>query len=873
MAERALPVTGENGGDLGAFYERESARIRRQFETSLDGAALTRMRAGLVDEMLDRLWLKHVDPDGAGTQGLTLMALGGYGRGGLFPYSDIDLLFLCEKELPGQELKDRIRMLNQDLWDARLKVSPSTRVLEDCDKLQQDNVEFTVSLLDCRYLCGDLGLFERLRQQVIPGLVARESQAIVKRLTEVNDRRRAKYGNTIFHLEPNLKDGPGGLRDHHVAMWLSQIAGFTRTRTWVEPSQQFPALLRDECAEAIKFLSSVRCFLHYRQGRDENTLSWDAQDEAAARGIGLGALGRTEPAAWMRAFYRHARAISKLAAESLEDIPSQKSSLYKTFQSWRSRVSNADFSVVNGRVYLQQPSALSNPEMMLRAFEFVAQHGTPLAAATEQRVKQHLPALEEAIKPGKSSVHWWAHLREIITRPHAAEALRQMHQLGVLPIILPEFHDIDCLVLRDLYHRYTVDEHTFLAVETLQKLNDPQTDMELNFGGILSELQNPERLFMAMLLHDVGKASSPGDHVGASTELARKRLEALKLRPEEIEDICFLIQTHLDMSAALRRDIFDQSSVVNFARKVETPERLKMLCLLTYADIKAVNPESLTPWKAENLWHLFMNTTRAHSRLLDLDRLHPNEDDEQLASIRALAPKLGKRLKTFLDGLPQRYLKVHSASEVLAHVEMASLLGGGVVQTKLNRKGNLFELMLVTKDRPLIFANTAGTLSAWGMNIVRADAFSNSAGVVVDTFQFTDRFHTLELNLQEWDRFQASIADVLTGKTSLEKLAAGRRKPATGAPKVVVHTSVEFDDECSGHSTLIEVVTQDRPGLLYRIGAQLAEHECNIELALIDTEGQMAIDVFYLTRNGAKLSAEQQEKLGKAIHQELASAG
>jgi [protein-PII] uridylyltransferase len=865
MTESQLPALSENGNGLAAFYERESVRIRRQFDATLDGAAVTVARAQLVDDMLGRLWQKYLDPALGGTPGLAMVALGGYGRGALFPFSDIDLLFLCESEVPQKELKDRIRSLCQDLWDARLKVSPSTRTIADCDRLHQDNVEFTVSLLDCRFLAGDISLFERLRNDVIPGLAIRESQTIIKRLTEVNDRRRAKYGNTIFHLEPNLKDGPGGLRDQHVAMWLSYVSGFAKTRAWVDPSYSFPALLREECAEATRFLSSVRCFLHYRQGRDENVLSWDAQDEAAQRGIGLNGAAKTAPAEWMRTFFRHARTISKLASQALEDVPSSRSSIYRQFQSWRGRVGNADFSVVNGRVYLQQPSALSDPDLLLRAFEFVAQHGTPLASATEQRIAHRL----EVLAADGANIDWWKYLKTVLTRPRAALALRSMQQLGLLQMMVPEFHDIDCLVLRDLYHRYTVDEHSFLAVETLQKLHDPQSDLELNYGAILEELQHPERLMLAMLLHDIGKATSANNHVTASTELARPRLEALKLSADEIDDVCFLIQGHLDMSAALRRDIFDPASVVSFAQKVETPERLKMLCLLTYADIKAVNPEALTPWKAENLWHLFMGTSRALSRLIDHDRLHPNEDDEQLASIRALAPKLGKRLKNFLDGLPQRYLKVHSASEVLQHVEMASQLGSASVQTKLNRSGNLFELMLVTKDRPLIFANTVGTLSAWGMNIVRADAFSNSDGIVVDTFQFTDRFHTLELNLQEWDRFQASIADVLTGRVSLEKLAAGRRRGDAGEPKVLVPTNIEFDDECSEHSTLVEVVTQDRPGLLYRIAAQLAEHGCNIELALIDTEGQMAIDVFYLSRAGAKLTPEEQEKLRNGLHQEL----
>jgi [protein-PII] uridylyltransferase len=456
-------------------------------------------------------------------------------------------------------------------------------------------------------------------------------------------------------------------------------------------------------------------------------------------------------------------------------------------------------------------------------------------------------------------------------RSHAALALRQMHQLGVLPHIIPEFKAIDCLVLRDLYHRYTVDEHSILAVESLHKLDNPGSEAEQHFAEIQKELLYPERLLIATLLHDIGKAFDAEDHVGSGTRIARQRMKTLGLQEEEIEDACFLIQYHLDMSAAMRRDIFDPASVEAFARKAATPERLKMLCLLTWADIKAVNPDALTPWKEENLWQLYIGASRALGRLLDQERLQANEDDEQLSNIRMLAPRLGRRLKEFLEGLPQRYLKVHSAEEILAHIEMASHLGGKPVQSRLNRKGETFELAVVTTDRPMLFANISGTLAAWGMNIVRADVFTNARGVAVDTFLFTDRFHTLELNLQEWERFQASIVDVLTGATSLEKLAAGRRRVNRTQPHIEIPTNISYDDASSEHCTLLEVITQDRQGLLYRIGAQLAECRCNIELALIDTKGQTAIDVFYLTAAGGKLDEKQKQQLAKGLAAELAT--
>jgi len=851
--------------ELRGSLSDESARIQQEFEVSGDGRAAVAQRTRLVEDILARLWRDIVSPDAAKPANFALVATGGFGRGWLFPYSDIDLLFLFGDRSAEQAFKDPVRRFSQELWDLRLKLSPASRLLSECDRYDPNNTEFTISLLDCRYLAGDHDLFRRLHDKVIPKVVIRDSKALLQGLAEVTRERHAKYGMTLYHLEPNLKEAPGGLRDCNVASWLALISAMDKLHDWPDASS-LRAPVRKQLEAALDFLMSARCFLHFRHGRDDNTLSWEAQDEAAARKVGAADSAELSAADWMRIYFGHARAVQRTVTQLLEEIPEAWSALYRQVQSWRSRLTTPDFSVVDGLIFLQQPSALQDPEVLLRLFHFMAHHGLKLSATTEYRIEQALPAL--ASMPPRGA-ELWLYLQETLLQPHAADALRAMHSLRLLTLLLPELKLIDSLVVRDFYHRFTVDEHSFLAIESLHRLKQSQSEWDKRYAELLGELEDPELLYLALLLHDTGKGVPGGDHVQASLEIAGRAMDRLDVDPKEREEVLFLIANHLEISAALRRDIFNPETVAAFADKIGTPERLKMLCLLTYADIKAVNPEALTPWKAENVWQLYMGADNYLNHSAD-QRVHADLNDEKLARLRSLAPVTSSRFKEFLEGFPQRYLLVHSAEEVIRHMAMADELGEDPVQVELKRGRHWYELALVTRDRPFLFAKLAGVLAAWGMNIVKANAFSNEAGTVVDTLYFTDRFRTLELNLSEWDRFRRSVTSVLLGEADLEKMLRDRQRSEKGAiAKVKVETKIEFDDSCSSTSTLIQVITQDRPRLLHRIASCLSDQQCNIEIALIDTEGQMAIDTFYLTSVGAKLKADHQKRVEKALMEEL----
>ena len=859
-------------GEVRTILSDESARVQRVFEASGDGRAAVGQRTRLIEGILKRLWCDVAIPDSSSLEtpaNFALVATGGFGRGWLFPHSDIDLLFLFDDREAEQAFKDPVRRLSQELWDLKVRLSPASRTLAECDRYEVTNTEFTISLLDCRYLAGDPELFQRLHDKVIPRLIMRESKALLQGLAEVTRERHGKYGLTPYHLEPNLKEAPGGLRDYNVACWLALISAMDKLHDWPDGSS-LRAPVRRQLEAALDFLMAARCFLHFRNGRDDNTLSWEAQDEAARRQIGVkiadAGAGELSAADWMRIYFGHARTVQRTVMQLLEEIPEAWSALYRQVQSWRARLTTADFSVVDGLIFLQQPSSLQDPEVLLRLFHFMAHHGLRLSATTEYRIEQALPAL--AATPPRGA-ELWLYLQETLLQPYAADALRAMHSLRLLTLLLPELKLIDSLVVRDFYHRFTVDEHSFLAIESLHRLKQAQSEWEKRYAELLGELEDPELLYLALLLHDTGKGVPGGNHVEASLEIANRAMDRLDLDPKERAEVQFLIANHLEMSSALRRDIFDHATVAAFAEKMGTPERLKMLCLLTYADIKAVNPEALTPWKAENVWQLYMAAENYLNRSAD-QRVHASASDDKLARLRSLAPVTGAKFKGFLEGFPQRYLLVHTAEEVMWHMQMADGLGLEPVQVELKRGRHWYDLTLVTKDRPGLFATLAGVLAAWGMNIVKANAFSNAAGTVVDTIHFTDRFRTLELNLSEWERFKRSVTAVLMGEADLQKMLRDRQRAEKGTiAKVKVETKIEFDDSSSSATTLVQVIAQDRPRLLHRLASCLSDQECNIEIALIDTEGQMAIDTFYLTSAGKKLKPEHCRQVEKALVEEL----
>jgi [protein-PII] uridylyltransferase len=556
------------------------------FHATADALISLAERAAWVDHVVGEAAAELLFP--AVPDGLAVLAAGGYGRRQLFPFSDVDLLLLCRDEEVPQAKRPAISAFLQKLWDSGLRVSQSVRTPAECLEVHEHNSELNISLLDQRFLAGDRPLFAALSKR-FPRFVQSNRDALMRNLVRLTRERHAKYADTFYHLEPNVKETPGGLRDCQFVRWMEQLRDADAVRLTVPEAP-------DDVQQAFRFLARLRFALHSQAGRDQNILTFDAQDALADQREG------SDVGAWMREYYRHARNVSRAALRSLEAWDAQSSALFAQFVGWRSRLSNADFGVHRERVHFRVPQQLeSEPELVLRLFEFVARHGIRPASEAVNQMEARLGRLRDYFEEPRNL---WPALNQILSLSHAPLAVRSMHETGVLFALFPDLEQIECLVVRDFYHRYTVDEHTLVALQNA-------CSAPAGYGEILQELQHRGVLLFALLFHDAGKAASDPargyeGHIDASLRFADLAMRRIRMPPQDRDMVSFLIRNHLELSLAIRtRDLADPKAIHDVAQIVGTEERLKALTLLTYADISAVNPGAMTPWRSEQLWQLY----------------------------------------------------------------------------------------------------------------------------------------------------------------------------------------------------------------------------------------------------------------------------
>ncbi|MEZ5402411.1 MAG: hypothetical protein R2729_22240 [Bryobacteraceae bacterium] len=791
-----------------------SAAIEQEFRATRDPETVRGRRTSLVDEAVTEAWRRHLHP--VAPTGLSVLAVGGYGRRDLFPHSDIDLLVLVN-EPPVGSAKEGLSRFLQTLWDATLRVSHSVRTVRECCEMHDHNVELNISLLDERFLCGDDVLHSELSAR-LPRFLGAQRSTLARHLCRLSHQRHSKYASTIHHLEPNIKESPGGMRDLHLIAWLDKL--------WETAVGQEP-----EVVEAMSFLAATRCFLHYRSNRDNNQLSFDAQEEIAA-----------DPASFMRRYYRHTRTVYRAALRSVDAFESKGNSLVAGFRDWRSRLSSSEFTVSRDRILFRSSQQLTHdPALAMRLFAFAGRHRVPLHSETERRVRDNLGSLVEHYgqNPG-----FWAELREVLNLPHASSALRAMHDTGFLGAVFPDWAGIECYVVRDFNHRYTVDEHTLIAIERLEQLREggkSVSALEERFRTLLSEIDDPATLLFALVFHDTGKGAEDSAHAAQSARLAAAAARRIGMPEQTVRIVTSLVDNHLVLSSAMTgRDLDDPATAQWLADRVGFVEILKHLTLLTFADTSAVHPGALTPWRMEQLWRVHRTAERELTRELERDRIQSQAS-------------LDMRRQQFLKGFPTRYLRTRTDEDIQYHLGLEDVRQEAGVALDIRKREGVYELTVLAKDRLALFSSIAGALAGFGMNILKAEAFANQQGTVLDTFSFADPQRTLELNPPEMDRLRQIVERVLLGRADVKALLKNRPRPPAPSRGSRFDPRVSFDNDASEVATLVEVVAQDRPGLLYDLTSAFTEAGCNIDVVLIDTEAHRALDVFYVNTDSRKL--------------------
>jgi [protein-PII] uridylyltransferase len=782
---------------------------------------------------------------------LVVCALGGYGRRTLCLHSDIDLMILFGTAI-GRDEERFVNAVLQPLWDLQLVVGHQVREMSDFDEFDSSNTEFLLAVLDARPLAGDLDLFERLTGRIAHVTVADKARA-VDSLLELIEQRHAQFNGTIYQLEPDIKNAPGGLRDIAAMRYLQTLGG---DRT----DERTRAV--DTVRDAEDFLLRVRGVLHSEAGRDANILTHELQERVADATRCAGENPRQRVEALMGEYFKHARAI----ARELGRV--QRAARPPADRAAATRVGRHFEIAADGIRFLDAEAAATRPSLWLEIFRLALADGCPVSEQALDCIEQNLHRYSADDFAGTEAER--QQLRALFhPRPGLYARLSEMHDCGLLNRLLPEFESIHHRVIRDFHHKYTVDEHTLLTLRGLEALWNPSTPGRKRFGALLEEVRSPEVLSFALVLHDIGKASD-SEHAQESVRMARTALDRLEFPAEARQAIEFLVRNHLAMSqVAFRRDLDDPHVVAQFAHVVGTEEQLKMLCLMTLVDVEAVSSTTLTPWKEDLLWRLYVETYN-HLTLGYGDELVPH-DPAGLSVVIAGRPDdiSEEELTQFLEGLPRRYLALFGLSSMYRHVRLARGLRRDEAHAFLENHDEVWELTIVTLDKPYLFSNIAGVLSYFGMDIHRGQAMTTAGGLVLDVFEFSDEQGFLRQNPGATVEITRMLDRVVAGWVDVPALLRGRESSVLYRRRQPEPPRLHFDNEHSQKYTVLELVADDAPGLLHRVSRAVAEQGCDLDLALIATEGRKAIDVLHVTKAGRKLQEHERNALKHGLERVL----
>ena len=863
---------------LRSAQKRGRDAIAQSFAAApFDARPMTRAYTYLTDNLVKSALfvateLLHPKPNPTESERLSVIAVGGYGRGEMAPFSDVDLLFLIPYKATAWS-ESVIESMLYMLWDLKLKVGHATRTIDDCVRLGSEDFTIQTALLEHRFVDGDAALADELEEKLRKDLFSGSGRDFIEAKLEERDRRHIKQGER-YVVEPNVKEGKGGLRDLHSLFWISKFIYKVDKIAELVDKDVFRADEFETFKAAEEFLWAVRGHLHLLTRRATEQLTFDMQVQVAQAMGFEDTGGRRGVEVFMQSYFRHATAVGDLTRiflTSLEAMHIKAAPLLERIFRRKPKVRDG-FEVVNNRIaIIDKTEFLSDNLNLLRIFEEALRTGMLIHPDAMRLIKANLKLIDDTMRNEPEAQRIFQDL--LLKHGNPERALRRMNELGVLGAFIPEFEPIVAMMQFNMYHSYTVDEHIIQCIANLARIEKNELEEELPVASsILKKGVNRKVLYIAMLLHDIGKGRAE-DHSILGAKMVRKIGPRLGLKQDEVDTAEWLVRYHLLMSdMAQKRDIADPRTVRDFAKAVQTVKRLDLLCVLTVCDIRGVGPDTWNNWKAVLIRALYRQTERAlETGLEDLNR--ENRGAEAKKALRAeLSDWPRKAVQT---ETARHYEPYWQGLHVTAHLAFAELLrdiGHDDIRIDLHPDDDrdATRACFVMADHPGIFSRLAGALALVGANVVDARSYTTKDGFVTDAFWIQDA----EGNAYEASRLprlRQMIEKTLRGEVVARDALKSRDKVKKRERAFRVPTHITFDNEGSEIYTIIEVDTRDRPGLLYDLTRAMAAANVYIANAVIATYGEQVVDTFYVKDMfGLKYYSESKQRtLEKRLRQAI----